>query len=136
MFQQLLQKGIHVPEAVAQDSKDTAQNNRLTAAEGRLDTIETNITAIQGLFDSNVMCINHLDLVSGETFTFVDGPGGPPIPPKLVKISYREDITSPPNSGFEYVHLALQVPPGFTVKDVRICYKLSNVRSFISGTKT
>ena len=103
--------------------------------ERRLDQVELDITNIQdfALFDPSVMWI--------PTFHFLESPDGPPIPPKLVKISYRNSglgavITSPPNSGLENVRLALQVPPGYTVKDVRICYKLSNAfRSFINGIR-
>jgi hypothetical protein len=34
--------------------------------------------------------------------------------------------------GNKVVHMGLQVPPGYLIKGVRVCYELSNKRSFIS----
>jgi hypothetical protein len=37
-----------------------------------------------------------------------------------------------PSGGNTVIHRALEVPPGYTIKGVRVCYELTNARSFIS----
>ena len=34
--------------------------------------------------------------------------------------------------GIKVVHMGLQVPPGYSIRGVRVCYELSSKRSFIS----
>ena len=75
------------------------------------------------------MWINHLDLLPGDpsvltTFNAVQSGG-------LVVRSTTTGETAP-GGGNKVVHTALEVPPDNIIKRVRVCYELSNSRSFIS----
>jgi len=75
------------------------------------------------------MWINHLDLLPGDpsvltSFNAVQSGG------LVVRSTTTGEIAQ--GGGNKVVHTALQVPPDFLIKRVRVCYELSNSRSFIS----
>src|SRR5215203_7070215 len=76
-----------------------------------------------------IMWINHLDLLPGDpsvltTFNAVQSGG------LVIQSSTTGEIGQ--GGGNKVVHMDLQVPPDYIIKRVRVCYELSNSRSFIS----
>jgi hypothetical protein len=81
------------------------------------------------------MWINHLDLVPGDTsvttsFNATNSGVGGGLSGLIIQSSTVGDTAA--GGGNKVVEKGLQVPPGFLVKGVRICYGLSNARSFIT----
>jgi hypothetical protein len=76
-----------------------------------------------------IMWINHLDLLPGDpsvltSFNAVQSGG------LVVRSTTTGEIAQ--GGGNKVLHMALQVPPDYIIKRVRVCYELSNSRSFIS----
>ena len=76
-----------------------------------------------------IMWINHLVLLPGDpsvitSFNAVQSGG------LVVRSNTTGEIAQ--GGGNKVVHTALQVPPDYIIKRVRVCYELSNSRSFIS----
>lgn len=82
-----------------------------------------------------IMWINHFDLLPGDSSVTTSvnaissGVGGG-LTGLVIHSSTTGEIAN--GGGNKVVHMGLQVPPGYAVKGVRICYELSNSRSFIS----
>lgn len=82
-----------------------------------------------------VMWVNHFDLLPGDSSVLTSfnavssGVGG-----GLTGLVIQSTTTgqNAPSGGNKVVHMGLQVPPGFLIRGVRVCYELSNKRSFIS----
>ena len=82
-----------------------------------------------------IMWINHFDLLPGDpsvktSFNAVSSGVGGGLTALVI-----ESTTTGENAqggGNKVVHMGLQVPPGYSIKGVRVCYELSNKRSFIS----
>ena len=80
--------------------------------------------------DPFIMWINHLDFLSGDitnvttSFNVTSGVGGGLSGLIIKKLSAAGEGT---------VEKGLQVSPGFLISGVRVCYELSNARSFISN---
>ncbi|MDQ6614028.1 MAG: hypothetical protein M3083_04610 [Actinomycetota bacterium] len=85
-----------------------------------------------------VMWLDHLDLRSGDdsvTTSFnstTSGVGGG-LSGLVIESSTTGDIGN--SGGIKVVSMALEVPPGFTVEGVRICYELSSAGSFIDQVR-
>lgn len=82
-----------------------------------------------------VMWINHFDLLPGDpsvttTFNAVSSGVGGGLTGLVIHSSTTGEIAQ--GGGNKVVHMGLQVPPGYLIKGVRVCYELSNKRSFIS----
>lgn len=81
------------------------------------------------------MWINHFDLLPGDSsvktsFNAVSsGVGGGLTALVIESTTTGESATG---GGNKVVHMGLQVPPGYSINGVRVCYELSNKRSFIS----
>lgn len=81
------------------------------------------------------MWINHFDLLPGDpsvktSFNAVSSGVGGGLTGLVI-----ESTTTGENAqggGNKVVHMGLQVPPGYSIRGVRVCYELSNKRSFIS----
>ena len=76
-----------------------------------------------------IVWINHLDLLPGDpsvltSFNAIQSGG------LLIRSTTTGEIAQ--GGGNKVVHTALQVPPDYLIKRVRVCYELSNSRSFIS----
>lgn len=82
-----------------------------------------------------IMWINHFDLLPGDpsvktSFNAVSSGVGGGLTALVI-----ESTTTGENAqggGNKVVHMGLQVPPGYSINGVRVCYELSNKRSFIS----
>ncbi|HEX2630962.1 MAG TPA: hypothetical protein VHM26_18225, partial [Chitinophagaceae bacterium] len=82
-----------------------------------------------------MMWINHFDLLPGDPSVFTtfnavsSGVGG-----GLTGLVIQSNTVgqNAQNGGNKVVHMALQVPPGYLIRGVRVCYELTNKRSFIS----
>ena len=83
----------------------------------------------------SIMWVNHFDLLPGDpsvktSFNAVNSGVGGGLTGLVI-----ESTTTGENAqggGNKVVHMGLQVPPGFSIRGVRVCYELSNKRSFIS----
>ncbi len=79
---------------------------------------------------TGIMWINHLDLLPGDSSVITSfnavssGVGG-----GLIMSNTTGDTAT--GGGNKVVEKGLQVPPGFLITGVRVCYELSNARSFI-----
>jgi hypothetical protein len=76
-----------------------------------------------------IMWINHLDLLPSDpsvltSFNAVSSGG------LVVQSNTTGEIAQ--GGGNKVAHTTLQVPPNFIIKRVRVCYELSDSRSFIS----
>lgn len=82
-----------------------------------------------------VMWINHFDLLPGDpsvttSFNAVSSGVGGGLTGLVIQSSTTGENAT--GGGNKVVHMGLQVQPGFLIKGVRVCYELSNKRSFIS----
>lgn len=83
----------------------------------------------------SIMWVNHFDLLPGDpsvktSFNAVSSGVGGGLTGLVI-----ESTTTGENGqggGNKVVHMGLQVPPGYSIRGVRVCYELSNKRSFIS----
>jgi hypothetical protein len=82
-----------------------------------------------------VMWVNHFDLLPGDpsvttSFNAVSSGVGGGLTALVVHSSTTGQNAQ--NGGNKVVHMGLQVPPGYVIKGVRVCYELTNKRTFIS----
>src|ERR1043166_7423415 len=82
-----------------------------------------------------VMWVNHFDLLPGDpsvttTFNAVNSGVGGGLTGLVIQSSTTGENAQ--GGGNKVVHMGLQVPPGYSIRGVRVCYELSNKRSFIS----
>jgi len=82
-----------------------------------------------------IMWINHFDLLPGDpsvttSFNAISSGVGGGLTGLVIQSSTTGETS--PGGGNKVVHMGLQVPPGYNIKGVRVCYELSNRRSFIS----
>jgi hypothetical protein len=88
--------------------------------------------------DSQVMWIDHLSLLPGDssvhtTFNSVNSGVGGGLCGLVIQSTTTGDTA--PGGGNKEVWTAVEVPPGFKVIGVRICYENSNPRSYIDQTR-
>lgn len=81
------------------------------------------------------MWINHFDLLPGDpsvttSHNAVSSGVGGGLTGLVIQSSTIGDIAQ--GGGNKVVHMGLQVPPGYRIRGVRVCYELSNSRSFIT----
>jgi hypothetical protein len=84
---------------------------------------------------TRLMWVNHLSLLPGDpslqtSFNAVSSGVGGGLSGLVIQSTTTGDTA--PGGGNKVVHKALDVPPGLIIKGVRICYELSNARSFIT----
>lgn len=82
-----------------------------------------------------IMWVNHFDLLPGDssvttTFNAVSSGVGGGLTGLVIQSSTTGE--NAPSGGNKVVHMGLQVPPGYSIKGVRVCYELTSKRSFIS----
>src|SRR5437867_9545778 len=87
---------------------------------------------------TGIMWINHLDLLPGDpsvqtSFNAVNSGVGGGLSGLIIGSSTLGDEAD--GGGNKVVETALEVPPGFKIIGVRVCYENSNPRSFISQTR-
>lgn len=81
------------------------------------------------------MWVNHFDLLPGDSsvttsFKAVSSGVGSGLTGLVIRSSTIGQNAQ--GGGNKVVHMGLQVPPGYSIRGVRVCYELSNKRSFIS----
>jgi hypothetical protein len=84
---------------------------------------------------SITMWINHLGFLPGDpsvitSFNAVNSGVGGGLSGLIIQSTTTGENAQ--GGGNKVVETGLQVPPGFLIKGVRVCYELSNSRSFIS----
>ena len=82
-----------------------------------------------------VMWINHFDLLPGDptvttSFNAISSGVGGGLTGLVIQSTTTGENAQ--NGGNKVVHMGLQVPPGYLIRGVRVCYELSNKRSHIS----
>jgi len=82
-----------------------------------------------------VMWVNHFDLLPGDasvttSFNAVNSGVGGGLTGLVIQSSTTGEIAQ--GGGNKVVHMGLQVPPGYAIRGVRVCYELSSKKSFIS----
>ena len=82
-----------------------------------------------------IMWVNHFDLLPGDpsvttSFNAVSSGVGGGLTGLVIQSSTTGENAQ--GGGNKVVHMGLQVPPGCLIIGVRVCYELSNTRSFIS----
>jgi hypothetical protein len=83
---------------------------------------------------ATMMWVNHFDLLpedSSVTTTCSNNDIGADFPDLVIQSSTTGAKAK--NGAWKCVHMGLQIPPGYKPTAVRLCYQLSNTRSFISG---
>ena len=106
-----------------------------------LAALESQIAALQGQIGAltqpatALMWINHLDLVRGDvdvvtSFNATTSGVGGGLSGLIIQTNTPGDTSV--SGGNKVVEKGLQVPPGWLIKGVRVCYELSNTRSFIT----
>jgi len=83
---------------------------------------------------TSTMWINHLDLLPGDpsvvtSFNAVNSGVGSGLSGLIIMSTTTGNTGT--GAGIKVVEKGLQVPPGFLITGVRVCYELSNPRSFI-----
>ena len=81
------------------------------------------------------MWINHFDLLPGDpsvttSFNAINSGVGGGLTGLVIESTTNGE--NAPGGGNKVVHMGLQVPPGFTIRGVRVGYELTSKRSFIS----
>jgi hypothetical protein len=82
-----------------------------------------------------IMWVNHFDLLPGDSsvttsFNAVSSGVGSGLTGLVIQSSTTGENAE--GGGNKVVHMGLQVPPNYSIRGVRVCYELSNKRSFIS----
>ena len=82
-----------------------------------------------------IMWVNHLAFLAGDpsvitSFNAISSGVGGGLSGLIIKSTATGDTA--PTGGNKVVEMGLEVPPGFLIKGVRVCYELSNARSFIT----
>jgi hypothetical protein len=82
-----------------------------------------------------IMWINHFALLPGDasvqtSFDAISSGVGGGLTGLVIQSSTTGEIAQ--GGGNKVVHTGLQVSPGYLIRGVRVCYELSNPRSFIS----
>jgi hypothetical protein len=82
-----------------------------------------------------IMWVNHFDLLPGDpsvttSFHAVSSGVGGGLPGLVIQSSTIGENAQ--GGGNKVVHMGLEVPPGYLIMGVRVCYELSNKRSFVS----
>ena len=81
------------------------------------------------------MWVNHFDLLPGDpsvttSFNAINSGVGGGLTALVIQSSTTGENGQ--GGGNKVVHMGLQVPPGYVIRGVRVCYELTNKRSFIS----
>src|SRR5262252_10539569 len=82
---------------------------------------------------TNLLWLNHFDLLPGDssvltTFNAVNSGVGAGLTALVVQSTTLGDTA--PGGGVKVVQMAVEVPPGFEVVGVRVCYELTSTNSF------
>jgi hypothetical protein len=105
--------------------------------EGKVDDLEQKGTP-QTKIVTSIMWIDYLGLLPGDpsvvtSFNAVSSGVGSGLSGLIIMSTTPGDTAS--RGGNKVVEKGLQVPPGFLITGVRVCYELSNQRSFIDDIR-
>jgi hypothetical protein len=94
----------------------------------------------KGQNQTAIMWINHLDLVPGDPsvvtfFNAVSSGVGSGLSGLIITSMTVGNVGIGGGGGNKFLEKGLQVPPGFLITGVRVCYELSNPRSFIDDIR-
>jgi hypothetical protein len=108
--------------------------NPLAALESQIAALQSQIGALTQPATA-LMWINHLDIVRGDvdvvtSFNATTSGVGGGLSGLIIQSSTSGDTSV--SGGNKVVEKGLQVPPGWLIRGVRVCYELSNARSFIT----
>ncbi len=89
----------------------------------------------KGTLPAGIQWIDHFSFLAGDdsvhtSHNAVNSGVGGGLTALVVESNTAGDQAT--GGGNKVIHRALEVPPGYTVTGVRVCYQLSNVRSFVS----
>jgi hypothetical protein len=89
---------------------------------------------------TKIMWISHLEFIPGgpqvvTTFNSTNSGVGGGLSGLIIQSTTAGDTFPAPQGGNKVVEQALEVPPGFLITGVRVCYELSNTRSFIDQVR-
>jgi hypothetical protein len=98
---------------------------------GAKPTVEKRLFAAK----KQLIWINHLSFLAGDpsvqtSFNAVNSGVGGGLSGLIIQSTSIGDTATP--GGNKVVETGLQTPPGLKIKGVRVCYELSNARSFIT----
>jgi hypothetical protein len=122
-------------------SQITVLQSTIAVIQGQTTGLQSQITSLQSQIDAltppptALMWINHLDLVAGDTdvltsFNATSSGVGGGLSGLIIQSSTAGDVSV--SGGNKSVEKGLEVPPGWKITGVRVCYELSNARSFIT----
>src|SRR4030095_551807 len=114
---------------MATTKKTTKKAAKGSAKGARKDTKPTRPS------QKKIMWVNHFDLLPGDasvttSFNAVNSGVGGGLTGLVIQSSTVGENAQ--GGGNKVVHMGLQVPPGYAIRGVRVCYELTNKRSFIS----
>jgi hypothetical protein len=114
--------------------------NPIAALKAQLDALAARVAELEAAATPvpALMWVNHFDLLPGDSDVLTSfnaitsGVGG-----GLTGLVIQSTTTGENSAlgGNKVVHMGVQVPPSFTITGVRVCYELSNARSFISQVR-
>jgi len=91
--------------------------------------------AVSGPSNASLMWVSHLDLLAGDpsiqtSFNSVSSGVGHGLSGLIIQSNTTGNSTS--QGSEKVVQKALEIPPGHMIKGIRLCYELSNERTFIN----
>lgn len=109
--------------------------NKASKSTKKTTKVATKNTKAIGPSRKAIMWINHFDLLPGDasvttSFNAVSSGVGGGLTGLVIQSTTTGENAQ--GGGNKVVHMGLQVPPGYSIRGVRVCYELSNKRSFIS----
>jgi len=111
--------------------------NQISGVQGQLGNLQNQVNALTRPQNA-LMWINHLDLVGGDTDVVTNHPTynsttsgvGGGLSGFVIESATAGDVSV--SGGNKVVEKGLEVPPGWLIRGVRVCYELTNPRSFIT----
>ena len=108
---------------------------KLTKNRKRTTKVATKVSKTIRAPRKPIMWVNHFDLLPGDpsvttSFNAVSSGVGGGLTGLVIQSSTTGENAQ--GGGNKVVHMGLQVPPGYLIIGVRVCYELSNKTTFIS----
>jgi hypothetical protein len=130
-------QGAVLAQGRGQSGLPAGPGNPFASLQQQIDALSARLATLEGGSgsQSTVMWINHLDFLAGDTDVVTSfnatssGVGGGLSGLIIQSTTAGENSVS---GGNKVVELGLEVPPGWLLRGVRVCYELSDARSFIS----
>lgn len=120
-------QGAALAQGRGQSGLPDGPGNPLASLQAQIDALTASRSAL--------MWINHFDFLPGNTdvvtsFNSTSSGVGGGLRALVIQSTTAGETSA--GGGNKVVHLALEVPPGWLIRSVRVCYELSDARSFIS----